>query len=1645
MSRIVLSFALLLIPTLVVAAPLELKKGDHICLIGNTLADRMQHAGWLETLIQARFPNHELVIRNLGFPGDEVTTRLRSAGFGTPDEHLAFNKADVVFAFFGYNESYAGEAGLPKFEKDLDEFIKETLAHKYNGTTPPRIVIFSPIAHENLHDRNLPDGSENNDRLRRYTAAMYEVAKNNEVVFVDLFTPTGERYAKARSPLTINGVHLNEAGDRAVAEIITDALFGTPDAKFHPAGLDKLRAAVLDKNFHWFNRYRTVDGYSIYGGRADLKFVNGQTNRVVMAREMEVLDVLTANRDKRIWAVARGSDLKLDDTNTPPFLEVITNKPGTGPNGAHVYQDAEAAIAQMTVAPGMKVNLFASEQMFPDLAKPVQMAFDTRGRLWVAVMPSYPHWKPKDKMDDKILILEDTNGDGSADHCKVFAGGLHVPTGLEFYNGGVLVGQQPDLVFLKDTNGDDVADIRERVLDGLDSADTHHAMNSFVLDPGGALYFQEGTFHHTQVETPYTPTVRSANAGVFRYEPRTQKFEVYVPYGFANPHGHVFDRWGQDFITDGTGNANYFAAAFSGHLDHPAKHTRMNTFYKQRSRPSPGDEILSSRHFPPENQGNYLNANVISFQGVFQYKFRDDGSGFTADEVEPLISSTDPNFRPADMEIGPDGAIYFLDWQNALIGHMQHNLRDPSRDAKHGRVYRITYPSRPLLKPAKIAGEPIEKLLDLLKEPEDRVRARAKIELGARPSDEVVAKTAKWIAGLDKHDPEYQHHVLEGLWVHQYHNVVDVELLGRVLASPDYRARAAATRVLCYWRDRVPGALDWLRRLAADEHPRVRLEAVRAASFFTAPEAIEVAAITAEYPSDYYLDYTRTETTRALEPLVKAAIDSGKRVAMTTDAGQKYLLGKLSVAELAKMPPSKLVYQEMLLRPGLRDEQRRAAIAGLAKLEQKSELDVLLSAVRTIDQGFAPDTSLVYDLMRLLVSRDTKELRPIREQIERLATEAKQPTIRQAAFVALMAVDGSIEKAWTLGQSSVDSLLDVVAATPMVFDASLRAELYPKVLPLLDGLPPALAEKTKSEPVYARYIRIDLPGDATLTLAEVEVYSKGKNIAPNGKATQKNTAHGGDARRAIDGKKDGSFGAGGQTHTEENTNKPWWELDLGRDEPIEKIVIYNRTDGDLGNRMNNFRLTVLDSRGRQVLKADKNKAPAPMAEFVLASDDARSLVRQAAMNALASVRGQELNTFRALSKFVRDGVDRPTAIRALQRVPRQFWPADEARPLVDVLLADVRRTPVKARTEERVLDELEFTEALAALLPVDQAKTVRAELGELGVRVIRVGTLLERMSYDKDLLVLRAGKPVEFIFENTDFMPHNFVIAQPGSLEEIGLEAEATAQSPDAAKRNFVPKSKKILLGSKLLQPRESQKLSFTAPKTPGIYPYVCTYPGHWRRMYGALYVVENVDDYLANPEAYLAAHPLEIKDALLKDRRPRTEWKLDDLAQPVAQLAGRSYGNGKQMFTAATCIACHKLEGVGNEFGPDLSKLDPKKTPLDILTDLLDPSAKINEKYQTWVFQTSDGKVITGIILEETPSRFRVIENPLAKAEPVNINKSDIEDQQKSPVSIMPKGLLDKLSKDEILDLVAYLASRGDKQSKFVGQAGHGATQGAH
>jgi len=846
-----------------------LHDGDHISLLGNGLAEGFQRDGWLETLFQAQLPQQHLSFRNLGFTGDEVKQQMRCENFGTADDWLKRTKATVVFAFFGYNESFGGPEGIAKFKEDLKAFVRQTTEQKYDTTNAARLVLFSPIAHENLHDPNLPDGSANNANLKLYTDAIREVATQTPVPFVDLFTPSLNLYRSASKRLTSDGVHLNENGHRQIGEVILKAVCASAKSPPSDVQLEKLRAAVMNKDFYWYNRYRTVDGYNVYGGRSQLKYVDDISNWDVLQREMEVLDVMTANRDAQVWAVAQGKDLLVDDSNTPPFLSVKSNKPGPGPHGEYTFLDPQEAIGHMKVAQGIKVNLFASEKEYPDLAKPVQMAWDTQGRLWVAVWPSYPHWKPKDEMNDKLLVLEDTDGDGKADKCTEFANHLHCPTGFEFYNGGVIVAQAPDIIFLKDSTGRGKADVREVLLSGIGTADTHHTANSFVLDPGGALYFQEGVFHTTQAETPYGPPVRNANAGVYRYEPRSHKFETYAAYNFANPHGHVFDRWGEDFVMDGTGAEPFIGACISGRTYFPARHKRAPQLYQQRTRPCPGMEILSSSQFPAEMQGNLLVANVIGFLGILQYKITDQDSGFLGTETEPLVQSDDPNFRPVDIKIGPDGAIYFLEWQNPIIGHMQHHLRDPSRDHIHGRIYRMTYDNAPARKTPLVAGEPIPHLLDLLRDSEDRVRSRARIELGSRPRKDVLAALDEWLAKLDPKDSEYQHNLMEALWLYQYHNVVHEPLLKQMLRSPDFHARAAATRVLCYWRDRVSDPLGLLRVQAGDESPRVRLEAVRACSFFTTPQAAEVALEVLNKPMDQYLQYTLDETMNTLDRFTK--------------------------------------------------------------------------------------------------------------------------------------------------------------------------------------------------------------------------------------------------------------------------------------------------------------------------------------------------------------------------------------------------------------------------------------------------------------------------------------------------------------------------------------------------------------------------------------------------------------------------------------------------------------------------------------------------------------------------------------------------------------------------------------------------------
>ncbi|RCS56172.1 azurin [Bremerella cremea] len=837
------------------AAPkLELKKGDKIVYIGNTLAERMQYFPHFETRLQARFPELNLTVRDLGWSADELTLRPRSKNFDDHGTRLVDHKPDVIFAFFGFNESFAGKEGLPKFEKDLEQFIKKTQETKYNGKAP-QLVLVSPIPHEDLHSRFLPDGKQNNENLAAYTKLMQAVAERNNVPFADMFTAMQPAMDQDTN-LTINGVHLNDEGYQVFGKLLDEDLFGP--APQYKTELAKLYPEVKEKDLQFFYDHRAVNGYYIYGDR---KNPFGVVN---FPAEFEKLRKMIVNRDHRIWQVANGESVpaEIDDSNTGEFTRIETNV-----NRPVDIFSPESEQKTFSLPEGYEINLFASEVEFPELENPVQLAFDAKGRLWVTTMQNYPMYLPGTPPDDKILILEDTDNDGTADKSITFADGLHVPTGIEIGDGGAYVAQQPNLMFLKDTDGDDKADERTLILHGFDSADSHHSISAFTWGPGGGLYFQEGTFHHSQVETPYGPE-RLKNAGIFRFEPLTDKLDVFVSYGFANPWGHTFDDWGQNFVADASGGANYYGTAFSGDVVYPHKHGSMQQFLKKQWRPTAGCELVSSRNFPESAQGNYLLNNCIGFQGILQYKMKDDGSGFHADPVDPLLVSKDTSFRPVDIQFGPDGALYIVDWYNPLVGHMQHSLRDPKRDKHHGRIWRIRYTGNDLVKAPQIADQPIEALLELLKEPEYRTRYRVRRELRNHDPDKVSAAVDTWISELDENDPNYSHNMLEGLWVKQNLDVVDTELLKRMLTDGDFRARAAATRVLCYWRDRVPGALDLLEVQVNDEHPRVRLEAIRALSFFDGEDldrAQEIALQSLIHDQDYYLEYTLKETLATLE------------------------------------------------------------------------------------------------------------------------------------------------------------------------------------------------------------------------------------------------------------------------------------------------------------------------------------------------------------------------------------------------------------------------------------------------------------------------------------------------------------------------------------------------------------------------------------------------------------------------------------------------------------------------------------------------------------------------------------------------------------------------------------------------------------
>ena len=798
-------------------APLALEPGDRIAFVGNTLFDRAQEFAFLESLLYLAFPEHELVIRNFAWSADEVDLQPRPDNFATVAQHLTREKIDVVFAAFGFNESFGGPEKLDAFRARLATQLDELRTSAFNGESAPRIVLVSPIANENTP--GVPAADLNNENIALYTEAMADVAEEKGVLFADVFAYTRDALADPDSILTINGAHLTEEGYRVFAEQVFRETF----EESPPPVNEELRAVAVDKNRQYFRRYRPLNTFYYTGGR------NKKYGYLDFLPAMRNFEILTANREERAWALAKGEDVTgpVDDSNAPP-LEAVAES-----IGANEWLSPADELAAFDIDPRFEVNLFASEEEFPEIACPIQLRWDAKGRLWVSCSTTYPHVYPGQEPNDKIVILEDTDKDGRADKSTVWADDVHIPLSFELTANGIYVSEEPHLTLIEDTDGDDRADKRTIVYTGFGTEDSHHALHDFVWTPDGDLLFRESIFHNSQVETPYGP-VRAKNSAWFQLTPRNQRLHTFGSYPNTNPWGVTFDDWGHHVAS----HPNFASAFHSKSPPYPEQQPKATGISAYSG--TCGHEFVDFASWPEELQGGFIKARYKPTNRIEIHRWIRNEDHYAEEYVSDLIFSRNLSFIPVDIGYGPRGAMYVCDWYNPVKGHAQYALRDPRRDRTSGRIWRITPKGAELRDPPPIAGATIEQLLENLKCREYRYRYWSKRELRERNPAEVESALDQWVTQLDSGAERFRHHQLEALWTYRGIGATRPALLEELIGCEIPDARAAATRQLRYLAAEFnDGELALLARAATDEDAIVRLEAVIAATWIGTPDALE--------------------------------------------------------------------------------------------------------------------------------------------------------------------------------------------------------------------------------------------------------------------------------------------------------------------------------------------------------------------------------------------------------------------------------------------------------------------------------------------------------------------------------------------------------------------------------------------------------------------------------------------------------------------------------------------------------------------------------------------------------------------------------------------------------------------------------------
>ena len=950
------------------AETFDFRDGDRVVFLGDALVEPEQYAGWIELMMTAAFPEQDVTFRNLGWSADTPSGKSRfglsllpagraPAGEGWKQlvKQLEFIRPTVIV--FGYGMASSLEGGI----EGVAAFAKEyqRLIHTAERLQPGvRCVFLSPLGSlSDTHQKNQPHASV----LAAYTNAISRIADANHGVFVDL------SHVAVDDGLRKDPIHLNDAGYREAAIAIGQAL-GFDDKWISNAHVEVLRSTILKKNVWWFHRSRPANMAYVFGFR---KREQGQN-----AVEIPQYDQLIVEEEQAI-ALLR----KLDGTS-------VQSKPARTDSQYATF--TKQPTPQFTVGQNLEVSLWAEN---PQLNKPIQMNFDAAGRLWVASSEAYPMIEVGQAAPDKILILEDTNADGKADTSTVFADGLLIPTGVEPGHGGCYVAQSTDLLFLKDTNGDGKADLKQRVLSGFGTEDTHHNLHTLRWGPDGRLYMNQSIYTRTDTETP-RGVVRLKAGGGFRYNTSTMRMEV-VFRGLVNSWGHQFDDFGQSFLTDGAGFSG-IAYSFPGAAFKPTPGAkRVLGLISPGSYPKfASAEIIAGNSFPPEWQGSVITCDFRANR-VTRFSLKEQGAGFVTTQEDDLLRTASSTFRPIDVKQGPDGALYIADWSNPIINHGEVDFRDERRDRWHGRIWRVTWKGGAPKEKEDLTQIASKALLDRLISNDRYTRDQARRVLLER--DDLSEKQVhEW---TKVSSDEYQK--LQGVWLQQGLDIIDFQDVRALASADDPKVRSAAMRIVSDLVDPATdssqpldatAALAIYRQAVMDEHPRVRLEAIRGLGKLKTVEAASVALMSLNLPRDRFLDFALAATMDELADVFMVALDQGQWKPDSPDRAKQLEFALTSIdSRLAASYLSKRLAKESIPADGTGPWIELIAQAG-----GKTELTKLLKQV--VQKDFEGSV-MVRAINALATAQRVRKQKPAGDLNQiRALLELKDPAVKMAAI-----------------------------------------------------------------------------------------------------------------------------------------------------------------------------------------------------------------------------------------------------------------------------------------------------------------------------------------------------------------------------------------------------------------------------------------------------------------------------------------------------------------------------------------------------------------------------------------------------------------------------------------------------------------------